>query len=539
MLVKGEHDDPLKVNKWKTPNGLIETDDPRSVFDARTLFSLDSIVSKASILSHLRQKDYSGFAEKLRKAGHDPSVTFLPFLMRRLVTDAIARRTLPDTSTQPISDHWLLMAESVLMDIVSVADRKLKVDEWSTHSMAMRMMQAQYHDQLDYGFYKRELWLNQETVKRCLSLGLDLDDLYEKTYGLRYSELAALSFAVYATAAGTQGATFDRTTWNKNHVIDLPEQRISVFFDLCAVSYQEFQKHASNPTVAPQDYESYALSPLIRYPLVIRSDGLAVAPMLQDILERPTRAFQIDVLKALKGRGSDTLGCFNMATGETYEEFVRQSLESAKGCGDVRSGTELLPQGEKNCDFICIEEKSATLVEVKSVWTSLISDITKDRAQLHREFAKEGGVADGLIQLNESARMIRDGRTNLPKRTFLNAVLILRGDQVMLNSPPIRELLTEIVKEKYDHQMVVEFHLMNDAGLAAVVRLLAGSGSLGRFLYDKRQDKRERYNEFHLTAWARNPNPPPHPLDHLGNEALDSVTGKHLPKAMARSKGQA
>jgi hypothetical protein len=389
-------------------------------------------------------------------------------------------------------------------------------------------MQYQVHDQVDVADFRRELWLNQRTIKLALALGLNIEENYRTTFDLTYSQLAALSFGAYATASDVPAATFDPATWNQNQIALLPIQVIEAYFRLSSLDYAQFKAKAMSPKVAPFGYEAYALSPLARWPLIRRSDGLAVAPLARDLLERPTRAFMFDVYDTLGKDNEADRSRFGQAQGEAYEEYVGGSLKASRGCGDVSNGAELLPTNVKNCDFVCLEEGAVTLVESKAVSTALEANITKDRDMLIKEFSKGGGVVDGLIQLNESALSIRRNKAPLiAKNALLNAVLVLHGEQVFLNSPLVHELLENLVLKKSQQKMIVKFQVINDIGFASVVRYLRDSGSLARFLYEKRSHKIEASEEFHHTVYRRSTTLPPHPLNHLGDSALDKL-GRHF-----------
>lgn len=448
----------------------------------------------------------------------------MTFLMRRLVTQAIAHRELPDPCKEEISPFWLLKAEQVLMDMAAIQDRAASTtNPASRHSLGMRILQAQYHDQLDYSEYKRELWLNRRTVEEAKSLGLDLESAYEKAYGLAYSELAFLSFAAYSTLAAEGSSTIEPSTWNRLKTARIAPEQIDAFFNTCSAAYAEFQSNALAKEVSPQGYDVYSLSPLIRWPLVRRTDGHLVAPIIADLLERPTRAFPIDARQALSDQGTGAPGRFNQAVGAAYEQYVRDSLSAARGAGDVRRADEIVPAGSKNCDFICLEDRGATLVEAKAVRLRLIADITKERGLLREAFGRENGIADGLIQLNETARAIRQRRTEIPKGTLLNALLVVRGEQVFLNSGFVREILEELVLERCGSKMIVKYQLVNDVGFDALTRMLCTGRSLCKFLYDKRKTKVRDTQDMHHEVWMQTASLPNHPLKEIFEAELDQL----------------
>ena len=55
------------------------------------------------------------------------------------------------------------------------------------------------------------------------------------------------------------------------------------------------------------------------------------------------------------------------------------------------------------------EDKVTTLVEVKSVRIRWKAEMTMEIELLRRELEQRSGIAEGLIQLDESARIVRAG----------------------------------------------------------------------------------------------------------------------------------
>ena len=443
-------------------------------------------------------------------------------MMRRIVTLAIAGRDLPDQCTEPMTAEWLLRAEQVLRDMIAIEDREAK-SKTSLSSLSMRILQDQFHDQLDYSHYKRELWLSSATVAESQAAGLDLEEVYDDAYGFTYSELAFLSFAAQSTLAAQDGATIEPSTWDRNNVTKISQERLDSFFEACSADYAAFKTFAADEDVVPSGLEIYALSPLIRWPLIKRTDGHLVAPIITDLLERATRGFAIDALQALAKQESTLTGTFTRSVGAVYEKYVHDSLDRVAGSGDVKRARDLLPSGSKNCDFICLEPKAATLVEAKSVRLRLLADITKDRAALREEFGRDGGIADGLIQLNETASMIRQDRAQVPKRAALIALLVVRGEQVLLNSPFVREILEELVRERSGSEMIVSYQIVNDTGFYSLIRKLADGASLNRFLYRKRKDKVAATEDMNHTVWKKTKILPDHPLRVTIENQLDDL----------------
>jgi len=226
-----------------------------AVFEARVnAFSLDSIVSMAAGLTRRFWKDRGAFDRDLRRAGLQPSAVFLPTLIRRLVTEAIVRRQLPDAVTPGITAEWFARAERVLQDATSASDYAL-LDALGPESTAMRSLQAQYHDQLNYDTFVRELWLGMDTVRRCAAAGVDLDRGFSETFGISYFELALLSFAAWSTVIEGNGVIDDfpgnYTDWRIAH-----EKKKRAGYDVekkeaAAETKKEIPKKITKPVASP------------------------------------------------------------------------------------------------------------------------------------------------------------------------------------------------------------------------------------------------------------------------------------------------
>jgi hypothetical protein len=121
-----------------------------------------------------------------------------------------------------------------------------------------------------------------ETVKDRLSLrGIDVEELYRLELGLTYSELAALSFGAWAQIVAVKGRfALDIERWGRDdNALHIQPERVQAWFNATSLTYSAFQAKANDPRIAFSGYDGFALSPLIQWPLVIRTDGFAVAPV--------------------------------------------------------------------------------------------------------------------------------------------------------------------------------------------------------------------------------------------------------------------
>jgi hypothetical protein len=526
LLPLGERPHPDRWQRWEIPDGIIETRDPLEVFKARAgAFALDSIISLTAGLTRLYWRDRSRFNEEVQVAGLEPGTVFFPFLLRRLATQAIAYRQLPDTETRVIDISWLARAERVLIDVAAVSDRQLR-GQPEGGSLAMRLLQSQFHDQLDYQTYVRELWLNLATVERCSARGLDLEIAYRAFFGISYSELAALSFATWALVSEGDDGVVNRDIWNKDNVVRIDAEVIDAFFTLCSRDYDQFQAEAGNSIYTEPGFEPYAFSPLIASPLVLRDSGTYVAPIARDLLERPTRGFPIDILRAVEG-SSTGVGIVSEVSGSVYEVYVLKSLQAVLGAGDVRRADEVIGSDTMNCDFMCVEPAGITLVEAKSTRLPLRAEMTKQRSLLTEELRRRR-IGHGLAQLQASAeRITRDGRTSYQDLPILG-LLVIRGDLVPVNTPDFRSILEEIASGELGGPVTIPYVVTNDEGFSSLVRLLATPRSLHEYLSRVAGDRRLRFEDIHNTIQGEITTLPQHPLASMQQDALDALLARFL-----------
>ena len=512
IIVYGEREDPFKRQRWRIPGGSLVTSDPAEVFRARVeLFSLDSIVNAAATITRMRGRDESGFVEMLHDAG-DTQATFHPSIVRRVVTRAIVERELPDTAKRTITAAEFRSAEEVLMDIGASADRLPDdADPLDIWSALMRIVQHYTHDQLGYGTYVRELWLNRQVVARASERGVDFEDAYRRKFGLTYSELAVLSFAAYAEVISEESTgVLDRDGWDLGEALSMDPDTINAFFDDTSLDYCGFKQWATNPNVVEEGFEAYALSPVVRWPLITRSDGRYVAPVARDLLERPTRGFPIGVRQAVQS--PQEYEVVKQVMSSTYEDYVEALLRAALPQATIHRGCDVLPSKRLNCDFVCVEGKLVTLVEVKAVHISLKTDMTKDLDLLRVEF-KEKGIGKGLAQLAESARAIRDKATGFAKNSILTGLLVVRGEQVFLNSPEVRSLIEDLAAAEVECRFPVKYQVLNDEGLTVLGRIGAAEGGLGKTVRKKLDNSTDLQKDFEDFADQRlSADSPPPPL---------------------------
>ena len=277
--------------------------------------------------------------------------------------------------------------------------------------------------------------------------------------------------------------------------MNIPDDVVHSYWTHCASTYGEFKKRASSPGVSIPGYETYALSPTIKWPLVVGDDGLTRVPVASDLMHRPARGFEIDSWQAI---GSDSVkkGLFDNARGRTFERYVGLTLSAMQGAGVVTPAGTLF--GGKHCDYVCREGKNVTLVEVKASWFGIDAGITKERDRLKQVLAREGGVADAVEQLDSSARAIRRGDSGVHKRANLIGLIVIDGHEVGLNAHVFRDLVEEILEERRASPLIIKYMIANADAFADVAARFRSGGSLYDFLRRRWDSPKQREYDLHL-----------------------------------------
>ncbi|MGI8927295.1 MAG: hypothetical protein ACR2HN_11715 [Tepidiformaceae bacterium] len=498
----------------------MRTTEPSEAFDALVgTFSLDSIVNAVAGLSRARMAEIGDWDQKVLNAGVHPAALGW-FLLRRLVTEAIVRRPLPDTATDVVDARWLMVATEALMDMGAKADSELLDDTQERWARARRMLQAQYHDQLDHRFYLRELCLAMEVIDSLRVRNVDLEAAYLDALGITFSDFAVLSLAAHATIAGEDSTgLLDRNSWTGASTVRIDPNRVAAYFAVTVGTYRAVQDRITNDRTSAVGYEYHVPSPLLRTPLIERGDGLLAAPLVRDVLERPTRQFltEAPLLLCASDRGR-----FGQAVGEVYERYAKEALGAVVGKEDVLDGKRVFPKDSKQCDFAVEEGQLLTLCEVKGIRFAPRADLLKRLDVLRAELTSERGVAHGLLQINESALAIRNRQTDFDRRRILAGLLVVRGEQVMLNDHDIRQILEEYVEDESGRNIIVKYQLVNDLAFERVIQAAAAGMSIGKYIQEKCDDKRRKHVEVFADLRDRYPLGP-HPLVGKHDAALDAL----------------
>ena len=316
----------------------------------------------------------------------------------------------------------------------------------------------------------------------------------------------------------------DRQTWlTTTSPLAIDPKAVSAFFDAAGLNYRGVKQWAGHPDVVEAGFEPYALSPLVRWPLIQRGDGLYVAPVARDILYRPTRGFPIDVRQVVTSEAEGDV--VKQTMGSTYEDYVEQLLRSALPQASIHRGTDVLPGDRLNCDFVCVEGRLVTLIETKAVHIRLKADMTKDFGLLRQELVDKG-IGKGLAQLGESGRAIRDRVTPFPKNAILTGLLVVAGEQVFMNSQPMRSLLEDLAAVEAGRGVFIKYQIVNDGGLDLLTRAAAAGRGLGALLREKSANPAECQEDFEDFATRRLGDDSPPVLGHEHRAALRGLLVK-------------
>lgn len=520
--------------RYDVPGGHLITSSGEDLFKARVApFSLESIVLTVAAVSRIEhQWGYGAMQAHLSASGRNP-FALQTSLLRRLVTESIVARELPDAATEAMGIDEMMAATEALMLWTEVAHPQFD-DSYPVDASLMRLLQNQYHDQLSETHFIQELWLALETITEASRLGLDVQASYEDALGITFSELAALSFATYATLTESGGFALgiDPTSWAAgNHSLQIAPERIKRFFQVTAADVGVFKRNARHPQVVVAGFEPYALSPLVQWPFLrVGDSGLLVPPILRDLLERPTRAMSVEGLSLSEKRdGTAGASRFANAVGIAYEKMIGRTLSLLFGQKAFAANDVFLRPEAKRCDFVIEEGQCLTLVEVKTTRFKVQADATKLPTALRQELGKDGGLADGVVQLYRSAMEIQAGETRFDPDVPLVGLLIARGDLVLLNIPYVRRILQGLVEERLGQSLpLFRWQIANDVGFSSLAAMTRQTRRMGPWLHDKCRADSAAHDfrawwDIHLAVDREFPSLPEPPLTDTYREALDRL----------------
>lgn len=493
IVLMGRAGTPAEPLRWTLPSGLsvVTADRSRILDEWSAHWSLDSLVHACAQVSAIRLVRWDRFETLVRSDGLDPLLAFHPWALRYLITRAITKRDLPDSQQRTVTGRGLLQIEEHVRDAAFTGGKRQTPDD--IQRLVLQTLQTQYMDQFEVNSLPLFVERVSAIRRSCLVLGLDLNERMRATHGFTFDEAVMISFAMVAEIASGRPGRFAPQTLNAAGTLqNISQEAIDRYLSHISISFTDFKQAALNPLVRSLDDDYFSLSPTIRWPLIVRDGGFLTPPIASDLLFRPCRGFRSDALSSLSVSEQKV---FHSAVGSAHEQSVGEALRAARPDADVRPASEVFRSKAKKCDWVVVEGNWVTLIETKAHWTPLQVSLGKSREALRADLASPSGLADAVVQLDESAREIREGRTVLPKGSTVNGLVVLAYDQVGLNSPYVTELLEEILRDRGQLQRRVPIQHCNEDGFLELVHLYAAGKHLGKFLRSKDQNPRHRIEE--------------------------------------------
>ena len=484
-------------------------------------FTLDSICLLVSALMSARMADYHAFAARVREVGGDPRINFRPYMLRRLLARAISERQLPDQATKVIGIEELFQADLAVANLVDQSDAE-RAGERNAGLVVARISQAQMHDLVPPAYFFREAWLAIRTAEEAERRGVKLDAHYQRETGFSFRESLFLSFAFVAANLNAPEAINEGEP-DLERSFGFNSEQVEHFKALRGLTYAEFQEQTKHPAVRFEDYALYSLSPTVNWPLLHLDAGGTALPIPSDLLDRPTRSLFFDASSVLTSSDRDRL---QSAQGFVFERFVGDCLRTMSSAGDVHDVDDYRAPGDPGCDFICSTPSGPVLVEAKSGRFKLRAELLRSPDALKDELAKDGGLADAVLQLVATLGDIRAGNTPISRGDRAVGFIVVAHDYVSLNERTMREMLDNVVRERLGRPAPILYQIVNGYGFDQLVRAeKAGRLRLAEFLLAKSLSTRRSAMDFHLTPELDSDQLPAHPLDHQFNEAFGALVG--------------
>ncbi|MXZ46059.1 MAG: hypothetical protein F4Z08_03545 [Chloroflexi bacterium] len=358
--------------------------------------------------------------------------------------------------------------------------------------LMQRIVASQYEDQAPLNTLPRHVALARRTISLAESKGLPLSTLFADSFGLAFEELLAISLRVAAWAHSsspipTGGVALDGTT-------KVDSTKLTQFWEMCALGYNEFADRAQSPQVQFADLQEYGLSPTIFWPVIRRTDGAYVVPIVHDLIHRAGRSFAFDARQAAGNTNRDLL---DEVRGNAFESFVGDILSGTSGVRSVRHADDALlaTAKGKRCDWVCFDGNGgrATLVEAKAAHLPLRTAMFPTPENQRAYVEREGGIADAVAQIDDTARAIRDGQSHLPHQTKLMGLVVLDGPQVMLNGKTIREIVSATLHARGRPAPSIRYQVATSDGLVQLVLSASTGASLWERLNTKHSRRPDRY----------------------------------------------
>ena len=499
-----------EVDISKDPHGQLR--------DLLAEYKIGAIADTIALVTAARKQDRNKFERILKRHDWDPRIRFMPSRLRRLLTFAIADLEIDDDGADKCPPSVLADAESLMSHIDSEREQL----RGKTVESVRRAKQSQTHEQLDHSYFRMDLLLKLNAMEKAAERSVDVNDAFREKFKLSYHDLVFYCFAFYALVISKPGERLQPTAMNVEKPLRMdPEQR-AVFLEFCSLTYEELSERAKVKAVRPEGYEQYALSPLVRWPMLKHTDGIVTIPIATDILDRAISNFHVDIDCCLSRR---QLSQFRDVWGSVFEDYVRQSLNPLQGT--LLEGKDILPATRKNCDFLWQNDGADvggyTLIEAKVASWPLRASLTQTDTELRKAFDQDGGIVDGIVQLESSSDAIRLGETDLNKSIPLTGLLVVSGERFDLNSAHLRELVKPLVRRRIGRGPKLPYHVVSQVDFYYLVQAIAGGGNLNIYLKEKYENKIDRFSSVYDTLNIYFDQMGPHPLDNEYRRKFDEL----------------
>ena len=175
---------------------LISSDPHGQLHSLLSNYKISAIMDAIALVTACREQNNDKFEEILRRNDFDPRTRFMPSLLRRLLTFAIAELAIDDNGEDECPLTVLAGAESLMFEI----DSEDSLPRGSGIEMARRARQSQTRQQLDPAYFHMDLIPKLDAVTRSEESGIDVDGSFRNKFGLSYRDLVFFCFSFYAMA---------------------------------------------------------------------------------------------------------------------------------------------------------------------------------------------------------------------------------------------------------------------------------------------------------------------------------------------------
>ncbi len=388
-------------------------------------------------------------------------------------------------------------------NMLAPADKPSDTDGFDDAAAAMlRLANQQFGDfEGARSLYARAYLLFRECCREGEArVGKTIDEILFDTTGLDTEKILFLPLGLYAVLGKTKGGwrIDPNVMTNSPDFPGITGKDVQNLFDWLSIDYEGLRKARREPKVgAEEGYEPYNFNPLVKHPIVRTPDGYYVIPVIHYLFRRVTVGLFYDLVRSAdQGRAGDILG-------HAFESYVRRLIE------DLPRHGRLLPEqtyggGRTTCEWILDEPEGVVIIECKRISLRQRAKTTGNKNDVKSDLAREGGVADGIAKMAETAQAIRQGLLKgvSPDRRILP--LLITFDQFFLaNSLPTRKMLKEVWDEQSaDVPQEFPYQICSISDFEELCSMLsAAGGSIASALISKADGKFNVVGDYPTEQW--------------------------------------